>query len=96
MESLCSNYNHKQKWHHKRCCLIIVLYRTIINSRRRGIILRMCMPLSNIETSLFGLLVIFFNKTISYCCISLTATTSVTFNTRWRDLTDSVTIITNQ
>ena len=53
------------------------------------------MPLSNIETSLFGLLVIFSNKMISHYCISLTATTSVIFDTRWRDLTDSVTIIIN-
>lgn len=53
------------------------------------------MPLSNIETRIFRLIIVFFNKTIRHCGISLTATTSVAFNTWRRNLTDSVKIITN-
>ena len=95
MKRLSSNYKHNHKWHHKRCRLIIVLNRTIIDRRWRGVVLWMCMPLSNIKTSMFRLFVVFFNKLICHCCISFTSTTGMAFNTWWRNLTDSVTIIIN-
>ena len=52
------------------------------------------MPLSNIETRMLRQIVVFFNKMIRHCSISLTATTGVTFNTWWRNFTDSVKFIT--
>lgn len=43
---------------------------------------------------MLGLIVVFFNKMIRHCSISLTATTGVAFNTWWRNFTDSVKFIT--
>ena len=53
------------------------------------------MPLSNIETRMLGLIVVFFNKMIRHCSISFTAITGMAFNTWWRNLADSVKFITN-
>ena len=44
---------------------------------------------------MLGQLVVFFNKFIRHCSISLTATTGVAFNTWRRNLTDSIIFIAN-